>query len=383
MKAARIRKDSYFDSVFLMSVSSDLKKRDGLDDAVVAMGTAMNVELLHDQGYPASVLDSAMPNDLIVAVDARDEVAVEAAFAALDELVNSGARSRAGSGSRLAATLDAALEVLPGANLAIISLPGIYAAREARNALDRGLHVMLFSDNVPIEEEIALKRKGREKGLLVMGPDCGTAIIGGVPLCFANVVRRGSVGIVAASGTGLQEVSCLLDRLGAGVSHAIGTGGRDLKDERVGGSTMLSGIEALAADPGTKVIVIVSKPPAEALATKILEALSDTGKSAVVHFVGRRDQGSSRGAQARRATAIHMTSSLEATATLAAELSGAAGSAARIFEGFDIEALAAHEASKLAPAQVFLRGYFTGGTVADEALFLLHGKVGGVWSNNQ
>ena len=62
-----------------------------------------------------------------------------------------------------------------------------------------------------------------------MGPDCGTAIINGVPLCFANVVRRGDIGIVGASGTGTQEVTVIIDKMGGGVSQVIGTGGRDLK----------------------------------------------------------------------------------------------------------------------------------------------------------
>src|SRR5262249_13888621 len=145
--------------------------------------------------------------------------------------------------------------------LALISTPGLYATAEALKALKRGLHVFLWSDNVPLEDEIELKRLARKKGLLMMGPDCGTAIVDGVPLGFANAVRRGRIGLVGASGTGLQQVSCLLDRLGEGVSQLIGVGGRDL-DERVGGLMMLAGLELLTKDTGTEVIVLVSKPPA-------------------------------------------------------------------------------------------------------------------------
>ena len=180
-----------------------------------------------------------------MAVDCADEAAVAAAFEAALELLKRKA-TRSSGAVREPASLAAALADLPGANIAVISLPGTYAAREARKALDSGLHVMLFSDNVSLEDEIALKELGKSKGLFVMGPDCGTAIINGMPLCFANVVRRGGVGIVAASGTGLQEVSCLVDRFGSGVSQAIGTGGRDLKNAKVGGITMLMGIEALS-----------------------------------------------------------------------------------------------------------------------------------------
>src|SRR5580704_9603583 len=98
---------------------------------------------------------------------------------------------------------------------------------------------MIFSDNVPIAEEASLKHEARERGLMVMGPDCGTAIIGGVPLAFANAVPRGDIGIIGASGTGIQEVSTLIARAGRGVRHAIGTGGRDMHAE-VGGLTTLA-----------------------------------------------------------------------------------------------------------------------------------------------
>ena len=184
------------------------------------------------------------------------------------------------------ASLETALNMVPDANLAIISLPGQYAAREVRKALSRDLHVMLFSDNVSLEDEIELKKLAVEKGLLMMGPDCGTAIINGKPLCFANVVRDGDIGIVAASGTGLQEVFCCIDNLGSGVTQAIGTGGRDLKNTRVGGMMMLLGIEALKKDPRTKVIVVISKPPAPEVADKVIARLKKTGKPAVVHFIG-------------------------------------------------------------------------------------------------
>ena len=150
---------------------------------------------------------------------------------------------------------------MPDANLALISVPGEFAAAEARKALRAGLHALIFSDNVPLEEELALKRVAREQGLLLMGPDCGTAIIAGTPLAFANAVPRGDIGIVSASGTGLQEVSCLIARMGRGMSHGIGVGGRDL-DERVGALATLAAIDALEQDPATAHIVLISKPPA-------------------------------------------------------------------------------------------------------------------------
>src|SRR5207344_2546391 len=182
-------------------------------------------------------------------------------------------------------SLALGVEASPDADLALISVPGDYAAAEAMKALALGLHVMLFSDNVSVEEERAIKEYARERGLLVMGPDCGTAIVNGVPLGFANVVRRGDIGLVAASGTGLQEVTCRIHQLGGGVSQALGTGGRDLKDD-IGGITMLQGIAALADDPSTRVIVLISKPPAAAIARQIEDAAAAAGKPVVMHFLG-------------------------------------------------------------------------------------------------
>jgi succinyl-CoA synthetase alpha subunit len=224
---------------------------------------------------------------------------------------------------------------------------------------------MLFSDNVPVEEELALKQLGAKKGLLVMGPDCGTAIVNGHPLCFANEVRRGPVGVVAASGTGAQEVSVLVDRFGSGCSQVLGTGGRDLS-LAVGGIMMLQGIDALAADPATKVIVVVSKPPAPKIADAIVARLERCGKPAVVHFIGRPGK-PTPGAKVRFA------SSLEETASLAVG-SKAPGLA-------EVDQVVAAEAKGKAKGQRFVRGYFTGGTLCDEALYVLREKVSPVHSN--
>ncbi|WP_455382519.1 acyl-CoA synthetase FdrA [Salinispira pacifica] len=378
MKRVTVRKDSYFDSIFLMSLTRKLKEEAGVADAVVAMGTEMNIQLIRSQGYEG--VEGAAPNDLIIAVECEGEEAVESALHAAENLL---VKSRPGGGAGTAfqpTSLDGALEQLPGANLAVISVPGQYAAHETRRALERGLHVMLFSDNVSIEEEIALKQLGRSKGLLVMGPDCGTAIINGAPICFANAVARGPVGVVAASGTGLQEVTCLVDRLGAGISQAIGTGGRDLKDARVGGSTMLMGIEALARDDSTSVLAVVSKPPAPEVAAAVLGALGTTGKPAVVHFIGL-DGALAGGVPAN----VELVESLEETAVRAVALAtGTHADAVSVgITEEEVNDVAEREARRLAPEQKFVRGYYTGGTVADEALILLHRRIGGVYSNNQ
>jgi succinyl-CoA synthetase alpha subunit len=391
MKKVLVRTDAYFDSVFLMLLSSELKSLPGVSDAVVAMGTTMNLELLASLGYAFDA--TATPNDLVIAVECGSAEAIDMAMASASELLAKKRRpsSASGCGVRAPGSLATALEIMPDANLAVISLPGAYAGREARKALERGLHVMLFSDNVSLDEELALKTFARERGLLVMGPDCGTAILNGKPLCFANAVRRGPVGIVAASGTGLQEVSCLLDRWGSGVSQAIGTGGRDLKDERVGGITMLMGIAALARDPATKVLLVVSKPPAPAVAGKVTAALEAACKDAVVHFIGlgrglasdglsgRSSNGPSGGSRVRRA------SNLEEAAGMAAALAAGKDYEPRGFSmpEEEIEALVLRETEGMASAQKYVRGFFTGGTLADEAWILLHRLTGAVYSNNQ
>ena len=290
MKRVLIEPNRYFDSVFLMRISRQLEELPGIHAAIVSMGTPANIENLVRVGFSLPESQTIGPSDLAIAIDADDEAAAERATAHLGALLKGERISDGIPGSGHAdtprpTTLRRALELLPDANLALISVPGDYAAREARLALANGLHVMLFSDNVSVEDEVALKEEAIERGLLMMGPDCGTAILNGVPLGFANVTRRGSVGIVGASGTGIQEISSLVHRLGGGISQAIGTGGRDLSSD-VGAAMTRFGIDALAHDPNTEVIVVVSKAPAPCVIPAILDGLRDAGKPAVAHFVG-------------------------------------------------------------------------------------------------
>jgi len=382
VKKVIVKPDSYYDSVFLMLLSKKINESPAVTDAVVAMGTPMNLDLLNESGYGGPDEISAGPNDLVVAIDGENDDAVRTAVELAETLLSQKGGSRGAGGGEVPdpRSLSGALDLLPDANLAVISLPGQFAAREARKALERGLHVMLFSDNVSLEDEIALKTFAREKGLLLMGPDCGTAIINGIPLCFANVVRRGRVGVVAASGTGLQEVTCLLDRFGVGISQAVGTGGRDLKNEKVGGSTMLTGIEALAEDDSTDVIAIVSKPPARSVADRVIAALEAAGKPAVVHFIGLEPDTGAAGPKN-----VHWASNLEETAGMAAALAAGRSYASKVFDLPDdrIAALVDRETAKMSSAQKWIRGYYTGGTLADEAWILLHKLTGAVWSNNQ
>ena len=321
----RVRRGFYLDSVALMRLSASLEARAGVEGASLMIGTPSNLALLDEAGLLAGEGRAAGPNDLVLAVRAAGEealaAALDAAEASLDGAAEAGPGEPGGRAAGRFPGLDAACKALPGANLAIVSVPGPFAAREARRALARGLHVLVFSDNVPIEEEIALKREGRARGRLVMGPDCGTAIIAGAPLAFANRVRRGAVGVVSASGTGLQELSVLVHRAGGGVSHGIGVGGRDLGDE-VGGLGAFMALDALEADPATRHVVILSKPPGPRTEAALLARIAEYAKPVTLCLVGR--------GRTELPPNAALAPTLRDAARLALDACAAAGRAARV-----------------------------------------------------
>ena len=286
MLVNRVERGRYLDSVALMRVSRRLESQPGVQAAALMIGSPSNKALLREAGLLAPEGEAASASDLVIAVRGpQARQAAENALALLSEKTESAA-----PGMKSARTLRGALALLPQANLALISIPGEFAAYEARRALERGLHVMLFSDNVSLDDEVALKRFAAERKLLVMGPDCGTALISGTPLAFANAVPRGDIGIVSASGTGLQEVSCLVARMGGGISHGIGVGGRDL-DARIGALGTLAALDALEQDPSTSKLVLISKPPAPEVARKILQRVKQSKKPSVVCFLGLDEPG--------------------------------------------------------------------------------------------
>jgi FdrA protein len=280
-----VRRATYLDSIVLMRISRQIAALPGVEEAGLIIGTPANKEILRDAGILGREGATAEPSDLILALRASDSVAGAAALAMARQLIDQPAVSGGTGTIEASRTIRAATQRLPGANLALISVPGDFAIAEARKALALGLHVMIFSDNVPLADEAALKREARAQHRFVMGPDCGTAIIAGVPLGFANAVPRGDIGIIGASGTGIQEISCLIARAGRGVSHAIGTGGRDLKAE-VGAITTLMAIDALDADAATTHIVLVSKPPAASVTTMVLDRVGRSRKPFTICFLG-------------------------------------------------------------------------------------------------
>lgn len=304
----------------------------------------------------------ATPNDLIVAFNLTppgDEVAV---IASVQHRLMSGRQGPGGGTDYRPRSMEGAMQTLPQANLAMISVPGEYAAREARKALDLGLNVVMFSDNVPLEDEVDLKQQAISRGLFMMGPDCGTAIINGVPLGFANAVPTGRVGLVSASGSGLQQVICLLAESGEGISHALGVGGRDLSGD-VNGAMMLEGLKALKEDSATEIIVLISKPPAQSARDRVLEAASRCGKRCIIAFLGETGEPPA-------AENIHMEKTLEGAALQVLKLLGKEppgwaslddGTSARI------ESLAANPGHE----QRGIRGLYSGGTLCYESLFIL------------
>jgi len=369
-----IRKNAYYDSVTLMLISKDIKTLEGVEEALVGMATDLNKELAANLNLSNDEIAELTPNDFFIVVKVDQENRMESVVQKVDDLLNQ-KKVAAGSSYRPVA-FDSAVEHMPDANMVVISVPGKYAATEVKKALNKGIHVMLFSDNVPVEEEKELKELAVEKGLLMMGPDCGTAIINQVPLAFANVIGKGKIGVVGASGTGTQEVTVIIDKLGAGVSQVIGTGGRDLKTE-VGGLMMIQGMKALINDPETEVIVLISKPPAIEVAAKVLELVKETSKPVVVDFIGGDTK------QITDAGAYACTT-LEDTAYKAVALSK--GEKPVEFNGFsqsedEVEKIVENEVTKMLESQKYLRGLYTGGTLADEAMKMLGNTLGGIYSN--
>jgi FdrA protein len=396
-----VRPGAYYDSVVLMRLQRALAGLPGVHDAGAVMATAANLEILAANGLAPENLSEAGPHDLLIAVRAESGAAAAEALARVDALLE--VRRSGGDEDYRPRSLAAAGKLLPEAGWVLVSIPGRHAAAVADEALDQGRNVFLYSDNVPLAEEVALKRKARERGLLVLGPDCGTTVLGcggaadpatqgeaqgpspllqpspsqggrtlrfsggdaagvqtGIGLGFANRVRRGPIGLIGASGTGLQAVMSRIHELGSGISHAIGTGGRDLSRE-VGGITALQALDLLRRDPETRVLVLISKPPAPEVAVRLLGLARAAGKPVVVQLLGAP-------LPARRLANLHFAASLTEAAELAVRLA---------------DNPPPHEplGAPIPANRPYLRGLFSGGTLAFEALLGLSAVLAPVYSN--
>jgi len=364
MQYIDIKKNSYFDSVTLMLLSRKLTDTSGVVNASVSMGTDHNKEILQNMGFTDKKVKDAGANDLIIAVSVENEKLIQTA---LDIIKNHFTAKQEEGGEEFAPhSFEGALKLLPEASLALISIPGEYVYREAVKCLENNINVMIFSDNVSVEEEKKLKELAQCRGgvtppLLVMGPDCGTAIINGKPLAFANVIRRGKIGIVGAAGTGIQEVSVCVHKLGEGVSQAIGTGGRDLTFD-IGGITMLAGLELLLNDENTSAIILISKPPAKEVAEKILGRIKTAKKPVVVHFIGAPAE------EITKSGAIYAKTLADSAVKACESISVGAPHVVPLQNKNNI---ANAEKSKYVSSQKHVRGFYTGGTLCKEALIIL------------
>jgi FdrA protein len=354
-----VKANAYFDSVTLMLFSSRLNEIEGIQQAAVMMGTDHNKELMKNSGIlNLETASKASSNDLIIGIKAISQEVIDLALKALNDQFENKSKATPGSEKKTFKSFESALKQTPDLNFAVISIPGRYAKNEVMKCLRNNINVLLFSDNVSIDDENELKTFAVKNQLLMMGPDCGTAIINGVSLGFSNVVKHGNIGLVAASGTGLQEVTVIIDRLGGGISQALGTGGRDLK-EAIGGKMMLMALEALNSDDKTEVIGMISKPPSKIVLERIIKLVKTFKKPVVACFLGAESSDFD-------GSGVYTSETLESAANALFALS----------TGQDPE-LINHETKKpnlQLPKEnsgKYVRGLYTGGTLAYEAILVL------------
>lgn len=347
-----IMKNSYQDSVVLMLLTSKLNQLDEVTRVSIMMGTPANIDIFKASGFDTKELDEATSNDMVVMLEVASEDDKEQVLSMINEELSSTSDGEGEVEDKIN-SWGKALKKAPDANVALISIPGDYAALEIEQAIDHGLHAFVFSDNIPLKEEARLKQKAHDKGLLVMGPDCGTGVIHDLPLAFTNNNRKGRIGVIGASGTGIQEVTTLIHRYGQGVTNAIGTGGRDLSTE-VGAISMIDSIVALNEDVETDVIVVISKPPAKEIETKVLNVLRKVDKPVVTLFLGSKPEVHEEG--------LYHAYTLEEAAQLATKLMN---KEAVVYTPAPVKEIPLSTTAK------GIKGYYSGGTLAYEAAFLL------------
>ena len=351
-----IKKNSYQDSINLMLLTNSINTLEGVKKSSIMMGTEANKDIFRNSGLLTPEAEAAAPSDMIIVVETDDENVIKIVLEESDKFLNDLAVKKTKNATESVTSLEAALEEMPDANLALFSIPGEYAADEIEKALDKGLHVFSFSDNIALEDEVRLKNKAHEKGLLLMGPDCGTGIVSSIPLAFTNVVRPGNIGIVGASGTGIQEVTTIINRLGGGVVHAIGTGGRDL-NKAVNAITVRDAIIGLENHDPTDVIVVISKPPAKEVRDEIVELLQSVSKPVVAIFLGEKPENHQGN--------VYLAHTLEEAAKIAVDLANNETVKANYLEDINYEV-----ETPLAKDKT-VKGLYSGGTLASEAGMLI------------
>ncbi|MDV7741556.1 bifunctional FdrA/YlbE family protein [Enterococcus gallinarum] len=351
-----ILKNNYQDSINLMLLTNTINDLDGVTMSQIMMGTDANKDILNNTGLLTPEAEAASPNDMMIVVDSEDEQIMEEVLPAIDTFLADLSAKGDDKEKPAAASWQEALTALPDANVALFSIPGEYGAAEMEKALKNGLHVFSFTDNVAIEDEVRLKKLAHEKGLLMMGPDCGTGIISSIPIAFTNVVSPGNIGVVGASGTGIQEVTTIIDRLGGGVVHAIGTGGRDLSD-KVGAITVKDAIVALENHEPTDVICVISKPPAKEVRDEVVQLLQSISKPVVAIFLGEKPEA--------HEGKVYLAHTLEETAQIAVDLANEEAVKRNYFTKLDKPNVSTLDKEKV------VKGLYSGGTLAAEAGMLI------------
>lgn len=351
-----IKPNNYQDSINLMLLTNAINEIDGIIKSQIMMGTDANKDILENAGLLTDEAKLASPNDMVIVAEANSEAIMEVVLKKVASFLDDLSVTSDKVGVKEASNWDEALRLMPDANVALFSIPGEYGAPEMETALDKGLHVFSFTDNISIEDELRLKHKAKEMGLLMMGPDCGTGVISSIPIAFTNVVRPGNIGIVGASGTGIQEVATIIDRLGGGCVHAIGTGGRDLSS-KVGAITVKDAIVALDQHDATEVVVVISKPPAKAVRDEVVQLLQSISKPVVAIFLGEKPT--------QHEGNVYFAHTLEETAQIAMDL--ATGNPAKA--NYDVPLTV--DVTETLSKSLTVKGLYSGGTLAAEAGMLI------------
>ncbi|RVU97853.1 acyl-CoA synthetase FdrA [Coriobacteriales bacterium OH1046] len=351
-----IKKNSYQDSINLMLLTNEVNALAGVNKSQIMMGTDANKDIFRNSGLLTAEAEAADPSDMVLVVDTDDEEIIGKVLGIAEKFLSDLSTKKEASGIQEATTWEEAYAMLPDADLALFSTPGEYTAPEIEKALNHGLHVFSFSDNVSLEDEVRLKKLAHEKGLMLMGPDCGTGVISSIPVAFTNVSKPGNIGIVGASGTGIQEVAAIIDRLGGGLIHAIGTGGRDL-NEAVGAITVKDAIIGLENHEPTDVICVISKPPAPAVRDEVVDLLEKCTKPVVAIFLGEKPEA--------HQGKVYLAHTLEETAKIAVDLAKGSEVKKNYLEPLDFSC-----ENPLGDDKTVI-GLYSGGTLANEAGMLI------------
>lgn len=355
-----ILKNNYQDSINLMLLTNRINDLETVMMSQIMMGTNANKDILNNTNLLTEEANAASPNDLMIVVESDQAAIMDQVLPEVEQFLSDLSSKGSEEQAQVATTWQEALDAMPDANMALFSIPGEYGAAEMETALKKGLHVFSFTDNIPVEEEVRLKQLAHERGLLMMGPDCGTGILSSIPIAFTNVVAPGNIGVVGASGTGIQEVTTIIDRLGNGVVHAIGTGGRDLSD-KVGAVTVKDAIVALENHEPTDVICVISKPPAKEVRDEVVQLLQSITKPVVAIFLGEKPEA--------HEGKVYLAHTLEETAKIAVDLANNASVKANYFE-------AVTPPERRVSDEKVIKGLYSGGTLAAEAGMLISEALG-------